>query len=508
VAELRYEWYRRLEPAAPGRDLARGFRAEVADPLWLLARQWQLGEHQGEDASTPVLVQMRVSYDPIQPQEDDPLAREPTQVPPEAIVEGEPGSWWTLGRRIRLGRAVRGDLPDPIPDRFLFGELAPPYDRFRGDVDGRAVRADPAFADNAAFDEVPDEPPDRWLPDRLAHYASFPAGGGTLHVGGHDGGDVDWYSADAENVTPSPPRTTHVLPSRLHYPGAPLPRWWQIEDRHVDVGGFPPDRSHLSTLLLIDLVVAHSDDWFTFPLKPDPAQPSSGTVVTLQFVDVKDDFDEWWTLAVPTGEGDPPEQPPPGLRAEPWSVFRMKGLDRRGLVVWPTVATPLGGPLLDDVALGVDEDANLLWAVELRADGEPLLANAENPVALQETTPSGTRRFTYLPSSTLPPHWHPYRIEGSPRRFRQGLVADLTKDPIEPRDGPSSSLLTGGPATGHELAPVAVPNQGLRLERRHVLGRATDGAPVLWIQRRRVPLLGGPVSHLRFDVLAEAPPVH
>ena len=40
-------------------DLARGFAAEVADPAWILGRQWQLGEHQGEDASSPVGVVYR-----------------------------------------------------------------------------------------------------------------------------------------------------------------------------------------------------------------------------------------------------------------------------------------------------------------------------------------------------------------------------------------------------------------------------------------------------------------
>ena len=230
--------------------------------------------------------------------------------------------------------------------------------------------------------------------------------------------------------------------------------------------------------------------------------------VTLRTTAVKDDFDdadEWWPLAVPAGAGDPVD-PAAGLRAEPWSLFRTAGLDRRALVVWPTAATPLAGPVLDDVVLGVDEDANLLWAVELRADGTALAPDAESAAAVQETTPTGSRAFEYLPSTTLPPHWHPYRIDGNPRRFRQGLVADLTGPAPDPRAGPRSSLLLGGPATGHELRPAAVPNQGLRLERRFVLARATDGAPALWIQRRRVPLLAGPVSHLRFDVLAEDSP--
>ena len=33
-----------LEPVTPIDDLDEGLRARVADPLWLLARQWRLGE--------------------------------------------------------------------------------------------------------------------------------------------------------------------------------------------------------------------------------------------------------------------------------------------------------------------------------------------------------------------------------------------------------------------------------------------------------------------------------
>ena len=45
-----WEYYRRVEPMPPYGDVQRGFSAEVADPLWMLGRQWQVGEHAGEDA--------------------------------------------------------------------------------------------------------------------------------------------------------------------------------------------------------------------------------------------------------------------------------------------------------------------------------------------------------------------------------------------------------------------------------------------------------------------------
>jgi hypothetical protein len=54
---------------------------------------------------------------------------------------------------------------------------------------------------------------------------------------------------------------------------------------------------------------------------------------------------------------------------------------------------------------------------------------------------------------------------------------------------------------GHELRPSAVPSVGVRLVRHWRLARGVDARPVLWLQTERVPLIVGPASHLRFDIL-------
>ena len=80
--------YMILEPRRTDTD--EGLRARVADPVWFITRQWQLGELQGEDASTPVVVtsapqHVPVTYDRTRPDLD------PTVVPAEALLEAEPG---------------------------------------------------------------------------------------------------------------------------------------------------------------------------------------------------------------------------------------------------------------------------------------------------------------------------------------------------------------------------------------------------------------------------------
>src|SRR6187431_101405 len=52
----------RIEPQTSGPDAAdveTGYSARVHDPLWLLARQWQVGEFQGEDVGTPIVARWR-----------------------------------------------------------------------------------------------------------------------------------------------------------------------------------------------------------------------------------------------------------------------------------------------------------------------------------------------------------------------------------------------------------------------------------------------------------------
>ncbi len=49
----------RLEPRSREADMRTTLAARVFDPLWLLTRQWQVGEFQGEDVGTPVLARVR-----------------------------------------------------------------------------------------------------------------------------------------------------------------------------------------------------------------------------------------------------------------------------------------------------------------------------------------------------------------------------------------------------------------------------------------------------------------
>lgn len=55
-------YWSRLEPRSRTANLVEGLAARVRDPLWFLARQWQLGEFNGEDAGSPARLEIEARF--------------------------------------------------------------------------------------------------------------------------------------------------------------------------------------------------------------------------------------------------------------------------------------------------------------------------------------------------------------------------------------------------------------------------------------------------------------
>jgi hypothetical protein len=86
----------RLEPRARGPSMRQGLEAELADPLWLLARQWQFGEFKATDGGSPVQARLRADCSQITRWLPDPAASgaggralAPMAEPLETTVERE-----------------------------------------------------------------------------------------------------------------------------------------------------------------------------------------------------------------------------------------------------------------------------------------------------------------------------------------------------------------------------------------------------------------------------------
>ena len=84
----------RLEPRTQRDDLQDSLAARLHDPLWQLARQWQIGEFTAEDTGSPVSARVRVEHAPLsryRPGGEGSAVRpyDGRHAPLEAVVEGE-----------------------------------------------------------------------------------------------------------------------------------------------------------------------------------------------------------------------------------------------------------------------------------------------------------------------------------------------------------------------------------------------------------------------------------
>lgn len=92
----------RLEPRSRSESLQTNLQARVYDPLWMLARQWQFGEFQGEDNGSPVAVRLEAErskldmFSPGRPQRPptttNAIPYDSEKLPLETLVERENGS--------------------------------------------------------------------------------------------------------------------------------------------------------------------------------------------------------------------------------------------------------------------------------------------------------------------------------------------------------------------------------------------------------------------------------
>ena len=85
----------------------------------------------------------------------------------------------------------------------------------------------------------------------------------------------------------------------------------------------------------------------------------------------------------------------------------------------------------------------------------------------------------------------------------QARFADLATPALDLLPEPRARLLADPLAAAndppHVIAPAAVRETGLRLLRRAKLARDADGRPLLWVERRHLPLIAPPVLDLSFD---------
>jgi hypothetical protein len=122
--------WNRLEPRPRARTIARSLAAPVRDPLWLLTRQWQLGEFAASDSGSPVYVDLRARAGALagwMPATATAGTPWPGPLPPplETTVASEPFTP-DLATRVELGQWFEA-LIGPNPGPHMIDDLRTSY---------------------------------------------------------------------------------------------------------------------------------------------------------------------------------------------------------------------------------------------------------------------------------------------------------------------------------------------------------------------------------------------
>jgi hypothetical protein len=547
----------RLEPRARADDMARSLQAQIRDPLWMLARQWQVGEFLGSDGGSPLQATIATETQPLTSYRPGPQGAAAAgaldeTLPLEAHVEREEVALGLRGR-VQLGLRLEAFLRDEGVSPAGIDEFRATYaidaatavpsavpdlegDAWRALARGRVTDGVKAYVDAAASlpafpangpnlsaqdeqnallaldrlvafrDSLYSEPDhdSAWVERRLHHELAIGSESAALTArlesDEFGGGRLDWYSFELAGgplgggqPAQVDSREWNFIPNHVTLRGQPNDTWWELEDGQTDFGSTDLEKVDLAKLLVMQFAMLYGNDWFELPL---PLELGSLASVT-QLV-VTDTFGQR-TLIRPTAASGP----------EPWSVFSMSGVppERDFLLLAPTLGPVQDGDALEDVTFLRDEMAAMGWAVEQKVPGQldtsldrheaymaRLAAEAPGPAAV----PPGPDdpQVRYLVGTSVPDNWIPLVPVTSTERsflFRRGVMGQPGAEAAQ------GDLLGAG--RPFYLAEEALPRAGVEAMRGFRRARWIDGSTVVWLGRQASLGRGPGWSGLAFDVV-------
>lgn len=248
----------------------------------------------------------------------------------------------------------------------------------------------------------------------------------------------------------------------------------------MDVGGIQPDRRDVATLLVMDFLLVHGNDWFVIP--------SPQTVGTIDRVD---------TLMIRDVFGGTSVVEPIGS-ATGWTVFRPTGTVQAWHLLPPSFGPGgLRSAPIESVHFIRDESANIAWGVEaqLSSGAGASLPGPERSAALRSlyasstTGDTSTGGLTYRVGGTVPDHWIPLLpvVAGSGSAevaLERGAMVRVRDDGSEGEVAPIGRILNP-PALPYRIREEEIPGEGLRVERAIRYARWWDGSSHLWVTRAR-----------------------
>jgi hypothetical protein len=546
----------RLEPTPRANGMEEGLAARIHDPLWLLARQWQIGEFRGQDAGTPAMVAVAGNSTPINawrgPLQSEWAPFDPNLNCLDELVESEDLAAPNLRQRIEAGghfqRLLAAAGLSSYSAAFLkahpFDAAAQSDSAFVTDSlmaavalrqpDGQALHATAlalvagqpspiaiAASDIAAVtavatewlawyaDEIQPLPNSgtavTWQEHRMEYEfaVSSPAAGGTVLTSqAYLGDGLDWFDFDIDpsfQANPggtSNPISASAVPAPVQYAGMPLPRFWAMEDARCDFGSIDAAPNDIGRLLMVEFATVFGNDWYVLPVK----LPASSLTI-LDGVVVSDVFGRN-VLVERAGVGEPQ-----------WNLFSLssKGAAhpaQQALFLPPTVGYSSDSKPVESVRFLRDDMADLAWAVETLVEDD-LGARIDRRsiwIGHRASPPPGNPNQPFYRVETIvPDYWIPL----APEQLQNQSSIHLRLVPMEADNGgtpvviePRGLLLNAADPDGRLwLFDEEVPPEGTSVDRLYRYVRWQSGRSAVWTARKRTAGRCESSSGLKFDVL-------
>ena len=548
--------YNRLLPIPVSIDYERNLRVEINDPLWLLARQWQMGEFKGEDAGSPVFARIESSQLQLQTLRLDPTISPETynaqQTPLEFAVEREAilvgvhlriqaGFYFQKLLKLRnlaqhhnlfieayplpmddlpiwdtegqlLLRSARGQLADG----FLIIEDLKNAGRFENFVKSKFPNAQPVSGAliSAAKDlnqwfnrtypivvqSMEAVKPKAWKQEQLEYGFAFEFNDNagavqSLQSDNYADGQLDWsdFTLNGNGTLPNAVKKAEsFVPTSVRYQGMPRPRFWEMEEGRVNFGMISMLPSNILSMAFSEFGLAYSNDWYWIPM---PLKIN--TLCRVDSLIVTNVFGEKTTYT--------PQSLPAGSPADPLSVFSLYQLSRPDdftaqsiLFLPPTIPKVQEADPLERVYFLRDETSNLAWAVETVSP-----SSAQRGIEISATAPQqveasvDSQQLVYKLGTVLPENWTPF----VPVRHKNSNQIRLQRAYMPNSELPKGQILQDikPREKPYFIREEEVGRAGTIIERSWQRTRWLNGKTFTWIGRRKAIGKMGEMNNLVWD---------
>jgi len=445
------EFAQQLYGSDVGIDPAEAVQARVKDPLWFLARQWQVGEFAAENGGRPA----RVALD-----------------------------WSEFALRTVDRTAAAGggdDAEEPV-------DLDAPLEW--------AVEREGAAGDSPA-----------WRAEALEHVFDLGTDAHTLRATEYTGPRLDWYGVDLAAVTSAAPTSTgtrRVVPTQLSVPGAPHPRWWRVEDPGTYLDSPNDPEPNVLSVLLPELGYVDVNDWYLVPL----AQ-RAGTLRRITEVTVVDSFGVVTTVPAFDPQGWQVFTLAPVAGVDPVESRDLLFVPNCAIDIVDNDDVEDVRFLLDDHAnvVWAVEQAYRDESGQLVRDGGAPAADPDGSAPDPDTEDAEQAALSAFRFAAAPPRaWIPYLPRVA--RATDGEVSELYLR--RGRTDPDASSVhpqyrTQLVAEAWRINQHEVPPDGIRVRRLHRYARGSDGRGFFWVGRRAEPAPKSMLPRTFFDYLTSPP---